>query len=181
MLLQLVLVNPRLVSPPLLALWVNALGTGPCPPLLASVAEVVLHYCRRAAACSQELPIPSLSCHALPPARDGDGDGDSGCAAGRSLRLLFLPLAALGATIVRGTHIPGLRPGARRAQSPWAGWQVTPSQLLTPRWWGWGPRARLGEPPPHSFCLRVCLSGRAGAACALSANAAPCFLMLMLL
>lgn len=69
---------------------------------------------------------------------------------------------------------------AEDTESP--GWVAGDSQpaphtvalgLGTPGW--------AGGAPPHSFCLRVCLSGRAGAACALSANAAPCFLMLMLL
>lgn len=129
--------------------------------------------CNPQAGTAHAMPRHALLSH-LP----GMGTGDSGYAAGRSLRLLPPPLAALhgchnceGAPRVltcaqgrRGRRVPGL--GGER---------------LTPRWWGWGPRAGPGEPPPHSFCLRVCLSGRAGAACALSANAAPCFLMLMLL
>lgn len=175
MLLQLVLLSPRLVPPPLLSCWVNTLGTGPCPPLpgLGGTAAGGLQPAGRS--------CPSLPCRAFPPARDGDVGTVAVLQAVPEAALL--PLAALCGChdCEGGTHTPELCPGARRAQSPWAGWRVTPSQLLAPRWWGWGPRAGPEEPPPHSFCLRVCLSGRAGAACALSANAAPCFLMLMLL
>lgn len=151
--LLLVLLSPRMVPPLLLVLLGQHPGTGPCP-------------------CP-----PGLS-----DTRQGWGRGNRGRAAGRSLGAAPRP-GTLWVPRWRGVSCtPELCSGTQRVQSPQGAWWVTPSQLpatavvglRTPGWVG-------GAPPKHSFCLRVCLSGRAGAACALSANAAPRFLMLMLL